>query len=667
MSMKEYEKIDLSLERLVICVVSTTGQGDPPDNASKFFKFIKGRSNAPTMLAAWRFCVLGLGDTNYDMFCKPGKVLDKRLEELGAQRFVTGATGLKGEHGGPNGAADDAEGGQEECIEPWVKHLLSTMDKTGAFAAKEAAAAAPVPAEGAASGAASNGAELAATPAAEAGAPSQVLADGIARTLVLFGSQTGNAESVAGRIKRDISGKGGGCTLMSMKEYEKIDLSLERLVICVVSTTGQGDPPDNASKFFKFIKGRSNAPTMLAAWRFCVLGLGDTNYDMFCKPGKVLDKRLEELGAQRFVTGATGLKGEHGGPNGAADDAEGGQEECIEPWVKHLLSTMDMTGYTGPASKRARVENACTAPPDTAPPPPAQIASTTAANQASAGSLNEPSLVALPSEKLHMFQDVTGAWKQVAGLEGILKAKYGLLPKPTTPCMCLGDADPALKTRDGGAACDSLQPRFLALITAWRYLTTPASTDRVVVEVEFDVSQGDWAYAPGDSIGIDCCNSLADVDALLSHLGYDPLHRVTVSGSQSDAAGKGAGPPQHLVSDGAVTLRDLVAWRVDIRSQPKKALIRLLADHCGVEAEADDLYLLSSIKGRDRFRAEIEEESVSIIELLKRYPSARPPLAVLLQVMSYFTFFCCCFLLMVELLTRCTPPARTLFCFSRGH
>jgi methionine synthase reductase len=455
--------------------------------------------------------------------------------------------------------------------------------------------------------------------------------------------------------------------LMSMKEYEKIDLSLERLVICVVSTTGQGDPPDNASKFFKFIKGRSNAPTMLAAWRFCVLGLGDTNYDMFCKPGKVLDKRLEELGAQRFVTGATGLKGEHGGPNGAADDAEGGQEECIEPWVKHLLSTMDMTGYTGPASKRARVENACTAPPDTAPPPPAQIASTTAANQASAGSLNEPSLAALPSEKLHMFQDVTGAWKQVAGLEGILKAKYGLLPKPTTPCMCLVDADPALKTRDGGAACDSLQPRFLALITAWRYLTTPASTDRVVVEVEFDVSQGDWAYAPGDSIGIDCCNSLADVDALLSHLGYDPLHRVTVSGSQSDAAGKGAGPPQHLVSDGAVTLRDLVAWRVDIRSQPKKALIRLLADHCGVEAEADDLYLLSSIKGRDRFRAEIEEESVSIIELLKRYPSARPPLAVLLQVMSYFTFFCCCFLLMVELLTRCTPPARTLFCFSRGH
>ena len=29
---------------------------------------------------------------------------------------------------------------------------------------------------------------------------------------------------------------------------------------------------------------------------------------------------------------------------------------------------------------------------------------------------------------------------------------------------------------------------------------------------------------------------------------------------------------------------------------------RLLADHSGVETEANDLYLLSSIKGKDRFR-----------------------------------------------------------------
>ena len=204
------------------------------------------------------------------------------------------------------------------------------MDKVGAFVPPAAAVGeTPEPAAG----------------VEGPGAGSEMLADGLGRTIVMYGSQTGNAESVAGGIHAAISGRGAGCTLMSMKEYEKIDVSLERLVVCVVSTTGQGDAPDNASKFFRWVKGRSNSSTMLAAWRYCVLALGDTNYDQFCKPGKVLDKRLEELGARRFVTGATGLAGEHGGPVGAADDAEGGQEACIEPWKDHLLATMDKTGY----------------------------------------------------------------------------------------------------------------------------------------------------------------------------------------------------------------------------------------------------------------------------------------------------------------------------------
>eukprot|EP00802_Teleaulax_amphioxeia_P004247 Tamp_04251.p1 GENE.Tamp_04251~~Tamp_04251.p1 ORF type:complete len:584 (-),score=99.33 Tamp_04251:1614-3296(-) len=293
---------------------------------------------------------------------------------------------------------------------------------------------------------------------------------------------------------------------------------------------------------------------------------------------------------------------------------------------------MEKTGHIGPASKRARIESSA------APPPAASNG--TGAETLCFGELSLPAQAAPATEKLHMVQDITGAWKQVSGLEGALKAKYGLLPRPTVPCMSLVDADPALApSASNSGAGDALNPRFQAVITAWRYLTTPASTDRVVVEVEFDVSQGDWAYAPGDSIGIDCCNPPADVDALLLQLGLDPLRLVTVAGleqaaaSKANGAGKGLGPPQHLMNCGAVTLRDLVAWRVDLRSQPKKALLRLLADHCGVETEANDLYLLSSIKGKDRFRTEVEEEGLTILDLLQRYPSARPPLALLLQVL----------------------------------
>ena len=117
-------------------------------------------------------------------------------------------------------------------------------------------------------------------------------------------------------------------------------------------------------------------------------------------------------------------------------------------------------------------------------------------------------------------------------------------------------------------------------------------------------------YAPGDSIGIDCCNSDADVDAFLGRLGEpDPQRLVTMSVLTPPAAAEGkaqaAGLPQHLATPTPVSLRALVAARVDLRALPKKAVLRLLADYASVEEEAADLYLLSSIKGKQRFRAEV--------------------------------------------------------------
>ena len=123
-------------------------------------------------------------------------------------------------------------------------------------------------------------------------------------------------------------------------------------------------------------------------------------------------------------------------------------------------------------------------------------------------------------------------------------------------------------------------------------------------------AQNDWVYAPGDSIGIDCCNSDADVDAFLGRLGEpDPQRLVTMSALTPPAAAEGkaqaAGLPQHLATPTPVSLRALVAARVDLRALPKKAVLRLLADYASVEEEAADLYLLSSIKGKQRFRAEV--------------------------------------------------------------
>jgi sulfite reductase (NADPH) flavoprotein alpha-component len=57
-----------------------------PDNASLFWESLN--SSSMPRLSDMKFGVLGLGDTGYDEFCQAGKLIDTRLEQLGAQRLV---------------------------------------------------------------------------------------------------------------------------------------------------------------------------------------------------------------------------------------------------------------------------------------------------------------------------------------------------------------------------------------------------------------------------------------------------------------------------------------------------------------------------------------------------------------------------------------------------
>src|SRR3546814_1431869 len=69
----------------MLIVVSTYGEGDPPQPATGFFEFIEGRK-APK-LDGKRFAVLALGDSTYEFYCEAGKRLDRRFEKLGAERL----------------------------------------------------------------------------------------------------------------------------------------------------------------------------------------------------------------------------------------------------------------------------------------------------------------------------------------------------------------------------------------------------------------------------------------------------------------------------------------------------------------------------------------------------------------------------------------------------
>lgn len=115
---------------------------------------------------------------------------------------------------------------------------------------------------------------------------------------VLFGSRTGNGTAIAKKIKAEAEAKGIAIHLEDMNEYSLSKLKDEKLVFVIVSTHGEGVPPIAAEEFFDFLHGK-RAPK-LNNMKFSVLALGDRSYVNFCKTGQDVDKRLEELGAERI-------------------------------------------------------------------------------------------------------------------------------------------------------------------------------------------------------------------------------------------------------------------------------------------------------------------------------------------------------------------------------
>ncbi|OLO36996.1 sulfite reductase [NADPH] flavoprotein, alpha-component [Alkalihalophilus pseudofirmus] len=114
---------------------------------------------------------------------------------------------------------------------------------------------------------------------------------------ILYGSQTGNAQSLAENAGKTLKEKGFQSTVSSMSEFKPNQLKKIENLLIVVSTHGEGEPPDNALSFHEFLHGR-RAPK-LDDLRFSVLSLGDSSYEFFCQTGKEFDEKLEELGGTR--------------------------------------------------------------------------------------------------------------------------------------------------------------------------------------------------------------------------------------------------------------------------------------------------------------------------------------------------------------------------------
>ncbi|PWA09704.1 assimilatory sulfite reductase (NADPH) flavoprotein subunit [Pueribacillus theae] len=151
---------------------------------------------------------------------------------------------------------------------------------------------------------------------------------------VLFGSQTGNCQELAESITGKMKEKGFQVTLSSMNDFKPNTLKKVKNLLIVVSTHGEGDPPDNALSFYEFLNSR-RAPK-LEELRYSVLSLGDSSYDFFCQTGKEFDERLKELGAESLWPRM---------------DCDLDFDETAEEWMEGVLSALS-EGSGGNAGRK---------------------------------------------------------------------------------------------------------------------------------------------------------------------------------------------------------------------------------------------------------------------------------------------------------------------------
>jgi sulfite reductase (NADPH) flavoprotein alpha-component len=131
-----------------------------------------------------------------------------------------------------------------------------------------------------------------------AGTPTPVLGSSARTLTILYGTETGNSRDLGKALAAAASARGLAPQVYDMSDYKMRSLKDEQDVLVIVSTYGEGDPPQPSVGFFEFLEGK-RAPK-LDNVRFSVLALGDSTYEKYCEAGRRIDSRLEELGARRI-------------------------------------------------------------------------------------------------------------------------------------------------------------------------------------------------------------------------------------------------------------------------------------------------------------------------------------------------------------------------------
>ena len=324
----------------------------------------------------------------------------------------------------------------------------------------------------------------------------------------------------------------------------KLDWNDDYALVIVASTTGDGDPPDNATKFWRFLrKAKPEQLAGLKSKRYAILGLGDTNYSNFCNTAKRLDRKFQELGAISFM------------PKGLADDATG-LEAVVDPWIAQLWNVLggvveqdlekakafeERCGNQSSIFSVSHLSKASKESTDKVDDTKAKKTEDPSISQELPNLLSETSISSVKEStvttykyaptRIALGEDPLSNVTQLSNLAKLspLSLKVSFLEdlvRPASESATLFDVVGRHSCSDA-LGYTSMMP-FEARITSFRVLTAPKALKRVL-ELEVDMTGLKWAYQPGDAFGICAPNPDDLVLPLLKRLKYDPFKVFEIS------------------------------------------------------------------------------------------------------------------------------------------
>ncbi len=159
----------------------------------------------------------------------------------------------------------------------------------------------------------------------------------VGKITIAYGTETGNSKRLATDFAAKAKKLGINAKIQGLDQYRLTDLSKEEYFLTIMSTHGDGEPPEAAQKFYDFVHHNE---MKLSRLKYSVLALGDSAYPLFCKAGEDVDEQLTKLGANRIA------------PLQKCDvdyDVE------AEEWFAKVMNALNESAPAGPALSAAPV------------------------------------------------------------------------------------------------------------------------------------------------------------------------------------------------------------------------------------------------------------------------------------------------------------------------